>query len=74
MSLTLTQTRTWTITQARHVTSKIATDLDLLRTHYGKPSADKVSDFAEEAALLLAARYLGWVEYGFKRDESDHDN
>ena len=56
MSLTITQTRTWTITQARYVTSKIATDLDLLRTHYGRPSADKVTEFGEEAALLLAAR------------------
>jgi hypothetical protein len=68
MSLSTTQTRTWTITQARYVTSKIATDLDLLRTHYGKPSADEVTRFAEEAALLLAARYLGWIEYGFKRN------
>lgn len=68
MSLSITQTRTWTITQARYVTSKIAADLDLMRIHYGQPSREKVTDFAEEAALLLAARYLGWVEYGFKRD------
>ena len=39
-----------------------------MNPHYGNPSADKVTDFAEEAALLLAARYLGWVEYGFKRN------
>jgi hypothetical protein len=68
MSLSITQTRTGTITHARYITSKIATDLDLLRTHYGSPSSAKVTDFAEEAALLLAARYLGWVEYGFKHN------
>lgn len=68
MTQTLTQTSTFTITQARYVTSKIAADLDLMRIYYGEPSAERVSAFAEEAALLLAWRYLGSVEYGMKRD------
>ena len=68
MSSSSTRTWTWTITQARYVTSKIATDLELLREHYGKPSEEKISDFAEEAALLLAIRCLKSVEYGFKKD------
>jgi Bacterial HORMA domain family 1 len=68
MSLSITQTRTWTITQARYVTSKIAADLELVRTHYARPSVEKITDYAEEAAQLLAERYLGWVEYGFKRN------
>lgn len=61
-----TSTRTWTITNARHVTAKVAADLDLMRSHYGWPSSQAVTDFAEEAALLLAKRYLGTVEYGAK--------
>ncbi len=64
--MTGTQTQTWTITNARYVTSKIAADLDLMRTHYGWPSAKAATDFAEEAAMLLAKRYLGSVEYGAK--------
>jgi hypothetical protein len=63
-----TQTQTWTIAQARQVTSKIATDLDQMRAHYGMPSVTDVNDYAEEAALLLAKRYLKTVEYGFKRE------
>ncbi|HEX3860147.1 MAG TPA: hypothetical protein VHY35_00465 [Stellaceae bacterium] len=37
MSTTLTQTRTFTISHARYVASKIAADLDLLRAYHGKP-------------------------------------
>lgn len=61
-----TQTRSWTITQARYVTSKIAADLDLMRAHYGFPPSAAVTAFAEEAAMLLARRYLNTVEYGAK--------
>lgn len=68
MSATATQSQTWTITQAKYVTSKIAADLDLVRSHYGRPTAQAVSDYAEEAAQLLNKRYLATVEYGFKRD------
>lgn len=64
--MTGTYTQTWTITNARHVTAKIAADLDLMRSHYGWPTAQAATDFAEEAALLLAKRYLGTVEYGAK--------
>jgi hypothetical protein len=64
--MTGTQTKTWTITNARYVTSKIAADLDLMRAHYGWPSPQAITDFAEEAAILLARRYLGVVEYGAK--------
>ena len=68
MSTTLTQTRTFTISHARYVASKIAADLDLLRAYHGKPPEQHVTDLAEEAALLLAARYLKSVEYGFRRN------
>lgn len=64
--MTGTRTQTWTITNARYVTSKIAADLDLMRAHYGFPSQQAVTNFAEEAAILLAKRYLGSVEYGAK--------
>jgi hypothetical protein len=61
-------TRSFTITNARHVTSKIAADLGLMRAYYGWPSENEITQYAEEAAILLNERYLGTVEYGFKRN------
>jgi len=67
MSFSATLARTFTISHARHVTSKIAADLDLMRAYYGWPSAEDITGYAEEAAILLSGRYLYSVEYGFKR-------
>ena len=69
MTTTFTRTRTFTITDARYIASKIAADLDLLRAYCGgRPSESLVSNLAIEAALLLDARYLKSVEYGFRRN------
>lgn len=68
MSYTLTETRSFTITHARYVASKIAADLELVHAYHGRPSEQRVTEFAEEAALILAARYLKSLEYGFRRD------
>jgi hypothetical protein len=68
MSYTGTQTQAFTLTTARYVTSKIAADLDLVRSHYQRPPEVDVTRYAEEAAQLLAKRYLGTVEYGFKKN------
>ena len=68
MAYSITETRSFTISHARYITSKIAADLDLMRAYYGWPSADLITQYAEEAAILLSGRYLHSVEYGFKRD------
>lgn len=65
---TFTTTKTFTITEARYITSKIKTDLKLLQGAYGSPSDARIEDFGEEAAMLLAKGYLDTVTYGFKRD------
>jgi hypothetical protein len=65
---TLTETKTFTLTEARYVTSKIATDLQSMQSYYGSPPNERITKFAEEAAILLAKRYLASVEYGFKRN------
>ncbi len=39
-----------------------------MRAYYGWPSADDITQYAEEAAILLNGRYLQSVEYGFKRN------
>jgi len=66
LSYSITETRTFTISHARYVTSKIAADLDLIRACYDWPSTADITAYAEEAAILLNGRYLRSVEYGFK--------
>jgi hypothetical protein len=68
LSYSLTETRTFTISHARHVTSKIAADLDIMRAYYGWPSENETTQYAEEAAILLNGRHLQSVEYGLKRN------
>jgi Bacterial HORMA domain family 1 len=67
VSYSISGTESFTIVNARRVTSKIAADLDLMRAYYGWPTADEITDFAEEAAILLKGRDLRSVEYGFQR-------
>lgn len=65
---TQTETRSFTITEARHIASKIASDLNLLTAFYSNPSLDDVEKYKEEAAQFIAKRYLKSVEYGYKKD------
>lgn len=66
---TTTRTSSFTITEARYVTSKIASDLQSFKALYGYITDQKITDFAEEVALHLANDYLESVEYGLKRDD-----
>lgn len=68
MTTSLSYTTTFSITNARYVTSKIKTDLRLLQRFYRKPSDEDVDDYDEEAAQLLAKGYLDTVTYGFRRN------
>jgi len=68
MTGTFTTSKTFTITHARYVTSKIAADLRQLKLFYGQLADDRIEAFAEEAAILLRDGYLGRVDYGFKRN------
>jgi Bacterial HORMA domain family 1 len=72
MSSTYTTTKTFTITHARYVTSKVAADLRQLQLFYGRPDDEQIDAYAEEAALLLRDGYLERVDYGFRRQDSQH--
>jgi Bacterial HORMA domain family 1 len=67
-SFTLTETTTFTITHARHMAAKVATDLKRLQRFYGKPTDGAIANFEAEVIALLKAGYLGTVTYGFKKD------
>jgi len=65
---TYTQTETFTITHARHIASKVATDLLRLQRFYGSPSDERIDEYEEELVALLKGDYLEDVTYGFKRN------
>lgn len=68
MTTTYTTTSTFTITHARHIASKIAADLELCASYYGKPSRPSILDYADELAIMLHDGYVASYEFGFKSD------
>lgn len=68
LSYTITESTTFTVTHARHIAAKVATDLKRLQRFYGKPSDVDIADYETETIALLKAGYLDTVSYGFKRD------
>ncbi len=70
MSYSYTASDTFTITHARHIASRIASDLRLLYCYYDEPSLDMIENCLEEIAQLLAKGYLQTFEVGFKRGEA----
>jgi hypothetical protein len=67
-SYTYTDSSTFTITHARHMAAKVATDLKRVQRFYGKPGDETIAQYEAEVVELLKAGYLGTVSYGFKRD------
>ena len=67
-SYTISETTTFTITHARHIAAKVATDLKRMQRFYGNPSDTRISDYETEVIALLKAGYLGTVAYGFRRN------
>lgn len=67
-SYSYTESTTFTITHARHMAAKIATDLKRMQRFYGQPSDTQISQFEEEAAAMMKAGYLQDVTYGFQRN------
>ena len=69
-SFAVTESSTFTVTHARHMAAKVATDLVRMQRFYGSPSNAKIDAYETEVIALLKAGYLGKVWYGFKRDGS----
>ena len=67
-SFSFTESSTFTVTHARHMTAKVATDLKRMQRFYGNPSDTSIADYETEATEMLRAGYLDTVTYGFKRD------
>lgn len=67
-SYTVTEARTFTVTDARKMAAKVAADLKRMQRFYGSPSDSKIADYEQEVVELLKAGYLGTVTYGYRRD------
>lgn len=67
-SFTITEASTFTVTHARHMAAKVATDLKRLQRLYGAPSDSSIVDYEAEVIELLKAGYLGTVTYGYRRN------
>lgn len=67
-SYTTTESRTFTVTHAIHIASKVATDLKRMQRFYGAPSEAMIGQFETEIIEFLRHDYLESVYYGFKRN------
>ena len=67
-SYTLSETSTFTVTHAKHMAVKVATDLKRLQRLYGSPSDGAIINYEAEVIELLKEGYLGTVTYGFRRN------
>lgn len=70
-SFTATETKTFTLTHARHLAAKVTADLKRLQRLYGSAhiTDQRIAEFEGEATELLRQGYLGAVTYGFQRDD-----
>jgi hypothetical protein len=67
-SFTISEATSFTVTHARHMASKVATDLKRLQRFYGEPGDTHIADLETEMIELLKGGYLKTITYGFRRD------
>ena len=65
---TYTESSTFTVSNARHIASKVKTDLMKFHRLYGSPSKEDIDDYETEVIELLRHGYLGTITYGFLRN------
>jgi hypothetical protein len=68
MSYSYSVSETFTVTHARQMAAKVATDLLRMQRFYNAPSTTDIAQYETEIVELLKAGYLGTVTYGFKRN------
>jgi hypothetical protein len=65
---TITESVTFTITHARKLASKVATDLKRMQRFYLAPDDERIDRLESEIVVLLKSGALGTLTYGFQRD------
>jgi hypothetical protein len=69
-SSTSSNTQTFTLTHAKYLASKVATDLKRMQRLYGSPSDYQINNFESELTEFLRNGFLSEVTYGFKRNDN----
>ena len=67
-SFTTTGTESFTLTHAKHIAAKVATDLQRFHRLYGQPSLAEIDAYEQELTILLKHDAVDSVVYGFKRN------
>jgi hypothetical protein len=67
-SYSITESATFTISHARYIASKVATDLKRFQRFYGSPGDEWIDKYETELTLFLKADAVQDVVYGFKRE------
>ena len=73
-SFSVSETTTFTVTHARHMASKVATDLKRIQRLYGRPSNTDIANYEAEAIELLKEGYRRdgrWIEPTVKYSARD---
>lgn len=73
MSFTMTRTasESFTLTQAKHLASKVTADMRRCQQLYGQPSDAEINDYGTELALKLRDGYVASYEFGYVRSSDD---
>lgn len=69
-SYTVSDSDSFTVTHARHVAAKVATDLKRMQRLYGDPSDVGIAAYEAEVIEFMKAGYLGAVWYGYRRNSN----
>lgn len=67
-SYTLTATETFSLSHAKRIASKVATDLQRFQRFYGSPSDSVIAGYEGEMVELLRHDVVDCVVYGFQRN------
>ena len=68
MTYSATTSETFSIINARKLSSKVAADMHLCAQYYGKPSEGQIRQYAEELAQFLNEGYVSVYEFGYQKD------
>lgn len=66
--MTRTAAETFTLANAKHLASKVTSDMLRCSQTYGKPLLSTINDYGTELALLLRDGYVSEYEFGFSKD------
>lgn len=69
MSYTNTVSKTFTVTHARYLASKVATDMALCSRYYDHPKSTSIADYEAELTALIRDGYFKCLQFGFSRND-----